>query len=236
MTDDGENFYNQKPVPRQVENIKVCALSDLHEQWRDVKVPKCDLLVVAGDLTYQGDYAKVQDFNNWCALLKSTGQVKEVVCIAGNHDLTAERDNETFRQLLTDCKYLQDEMLTWNGLNIYGAPWTPSFYRQHWVFNADRGREIRAHWDKIPHDVDILITHGPAYGVRDRLEDGEHVGCWDLRQAILAKNPRVHICGHIHCGYGLSMLGNTFTVNASTCTERYKATNTPIVFDIVPRK
>lgn len=217
---------------KTIKTTRVCAISDLHEKWEDLKIPKCDLLVVAGDLTYTGNYGKISEFNNWCDHLQNKGIVEEVVVIAGNHDLTAQRDPQTFRQLLSDVIYLEDELLLWNGLRIYGSPWTPSFYREHWVFNADRGSEIRGYWNNIPDNLDILITHGPAYGVRDMTPRGECVGCWDLREVILEKKPRVHIFGHIHHGYGIGMLGTTLEINASSCTERYQAENAPLVFDL----
>lgn len=214
-----------------VNQIRVCAISDPHEQWTAVKIPKCDILVVAGDLTYTGNLAKVSDFNNWARCLKQNGQAKEVVVIAGNHDLTAATDPDTFRDILEDVIYLCDEETTVAGLRIYGSPWTPSFYREHWVFNADRGEEIRQHWDKIPYGLDILITHGPPYGRGDNTPRGERVGCKDLRDAIIEKKPRVHICGHIHAGHGASLLEETICINASVCTEQYKPTYLPIVLD-----
>jgi Icc-related predicted phosphoesterase len=124
-------------------------------------------------------------------------------------------------------------MVEIQGLTIYGSPWTPSFFRHNWVFNADRGSEIRAHWQKIPANLDILVTHGPPFGIVDEvIRNYEHVGCHDLREAILDKKPRVHISGHIHHGYGLGMLGTTLCINASTCNESYKPINAPVVFEI----
>jgi Icc-related predicted phosphoesterase len=230
---DGGCFMPQPQVQqRTIKTTRVCAISDVHEKWADLKIPNCDLLVVAGDLTYTGDYGKISEFNGWCYGLQDRDVVKEVVVIAGNHDLTAQKDPKTFRELLCDVTYLEDEEYEWNGLRIYGSPWTPSFFRESWVFNADRGPEIRGYWNCIPENLDILITHGPPYGVRDNTPRGERVGCWDLREVILAKKPRVHICGHIHHGYGMGMLGTTLVVNASSCTERYKAENTPLVIDL----
>ena len=84
----------------------------------------------------------------------------------------------------------------------------------------------------IPSDTDILITHGPAYG-RGDFVGGEHVGCKDLLDTIVTKiNPKVHIAGHIHCGYGESFAGNTHFINAATLNESYMVTNKPIIFEI----
>lgn len=212
---------------------KICVISDIHEQWDKISIPKCDLLITAGDLTYRGDFVKVSDFNLWAAKLKSLGVVKEVVTIAGNHDLTAQDDPETFRELLSDVVYLCDELYNFDGIKIYGSPWTPSFFREFgWVFNADRGDEIKSHWEKIPNDVDILATHGPPFGILDNTPSGERVGCKDLKREIEKKKPRVCVFGHIHNGYGAAIHGETFFINASTCNERYEPTNIPILFQM----
>ena len=50
-----------------------------------------------------------------------------------------------------------------DNVRIYGSPWQPEFY--NWAFNLPRnGEEMKARWDAIPDNTDILITHGPAYG------------------------------------------------------------------------
>lgn len=225
----------EKPQVEQVpvKTVKLCAISDVHNQFTKLEIPNCDLLVVAGDITNVGEYEQIVDFNNWCAGLKGDGVVDEVVCIAGNHDLTAAHDPETWRNLLTDVTYLQDESCEVLGLRIYGSPWTPSFFRQHWVFNADRGEEIQQYWDKIPAGLDVLITHGPPYGGLDRTDYMQRVGCADLTRVIYEKKPRVHVFGHIHSGYGMGMMGNTVLMNAASCTERYKPENKPLVLDLI---
>ena len=226
--------WRKKPQTPQypVKQVRICAISDLHAYQDRVQVPKCDLLIVAGDITDRGEYEQTTNFNIWASKLQESGLVGEVVCIAGNHDLTAQRDPKTWRTLLKDVTYVEDEEIERFGLRIYGSPWTPAFFKQHWVFNAERGAEIQEHWDKIPEGLDVLITHGPAYGLCDLTPRGERVGCLNLRDTLLAKKPRVHICGHIHGGYGMGMLGNTLCLNAAICTETYKPTNQPLVIDL----
>jgi len=45
--------------------------------------------------------------------------------------------------------------------------------------------------------------------------------------------PALHVCGHIHEGYGVSQVGNTVFVNASSVSYGYKPVNNPIVVDLV---
>jgi Icc-related predicted phosphoesterase len=211
--------------------VKIVAISDLHEQWYDVKIPKCDILINAGDITYLGDLDQVRRFNHWAGWLRDEGIVGEVITIAGNHDLSAQKTPAKFKAQLPDVVYLEDEAYNSYGLKIYGSPWTPSFYRQHWVFNADRGPEIRGKWAKIPNDLDILITHGPPYGVLDLCDNG-NVGCVDLLDAVLEKRPKVLCFGHIHESPGTTYIGNTKAINASTCDGKYRPVNPPIVFEL----
>lgn len=213
--------------------IKICAVSDLHEQWNKVEIPKCDILVNAGDLTYRGDLRQIESFNDWCKELKELGVVKEVVTIAGNHDLSAQKLPRNFKEKVKDFIYLQDSEVSLFGIRIYGSPWSPSFYREYgWVFNADRGFEMKNHLKKIPEGLDILLSHSPPFGLRDKVPSGEYVGCKDLLQAIKDKKPKYVVCGHIHHSYGQSEIENTIVINASICTEQYKPDNKPIIFEI----
>lgn len=228
--------YKPQVEQRPVNTVRVCAISDLHLKFKQLSIPKCDVLVIAGDITNVGDYKDVSDFNIWAHMLQERGFVGQVVCIAGNHDITAQTDPETFKYLLPDVTYLNEESVRAKGLLIYGTPWSPQFGRG-WAFNAERGADIQKHWDKIPYNLDVLIVHGPPYGHNDMVEDhkgvmNEHVGCWNLRETILEKKPRVVVCGHIHEGYGMSLLGSSLILNAAVCNYRHQPVNPPLVIDL----
>jgi Icc-related predicted phosphoesterase len=211
--------------------MKIVAISDLHEQWSQLHIPECDVLIVAGDITYDGKPHKLAEFNAWAERLQDRGTAGDVVVIAGNHDLLAERNPDGFRAILQDVTYLQDESIEIGGLNIYGSPWTPTF-GYGWAFNADRDR-IFQHWKKIPGNTDILVTHGPAFGILDRNQERERCGCPRLRDVIeFEVQPKLHICGHIHEGYGVGHLGFTTMVNASVLNRHYQCVNKPVVIEL----
>lgn len=96
----------------------------------------------------------------------------------------------------------------------------------------NRGNQIKQKWDLIPNGIDILITHGPPYGHGDKTIKNENCGCVDLMNAIKRVQPRVHIFGHIHEGYGVTKEGNTIFINASSLNVNYKMHNKPVVFEI----
>lgn len=207
-------------------SITLVTISDTHALHDSIDVPEGDVLIHAGDLTNHGSLEDVVRFSEWLATLPH----RHKLVIAGNHDFCFERDPEAARGALEGCIYLEDETVTLEGVRFYGSPWQPWFY--DWAFNLRRGPEIRERWDLIPDDTDVLITHGPPAGYGDRTARGERVGCEDLLDAIARVRPILHVCGHIHEGYGLTSDGQTTFINASSCNLAYRPVQPPIVFEL----
>ena len=87
-----------------------------------------------------------------------------------------------------------------DGVKFFGSAFTPQF--NNWAFmHSERQRII--YWENAPIDVDILVTHGPPYGI---LDTGGKLtsllGCWYLYEYVERVKPKVHIFGHIHEGAG----------------------------------
>lgn len=214
--------------------MRVVAISDTH--CLHPEVPDGDLLIHAGDFTLSGDQKETEAAIRWFGSLPHPIKI----AIAGNHDWWFYHAGPIVSQEFIDehssseIVYLQDSpVLLENGLVVYGSPWQPWFY--DWAFNAHRGPDIRQYWDRIP-SCDILVTHGPPANILDRV-GRDHVGCADLADTIARVKPRVHIFGHIHCGYGHVTHNGTDYYNASMVNEIYKLTprQQPFVFDIEPR-
>ena len=213
--------------------MKVIAISDTHCKLSSVSFDdvSADILIHAGDLTMSGS---LKETAKELFILGGLRQkFKNIVLISGNHDFLAERDPLIMKNLCEDngVIYLQDSFTILNNIKFYGAAWTPFF--QNWAFNRRRGNQIRRHWELIPDDVDVLITHGPVYGIHDQVEnEKEHLGCRDLLDEMLRVKPKVHVCGHIHSGYGVKFTQGTTYINASLLDESYKLKNKPIAFEI----
>lgn len=205
---------------------------------RPLVVPDGDILIFAGDLCNSGTLPEVADFGRW---LRSLPHRYKVV-IAGNHDFPFEH----FREQAVDelfgagdgggIVYLQDSQITLMGLRIYGSPWQPRFF--DWAFNLDRnGPELAEKWAMIPEGLDVLVTHGPPYGVLDETHFGlRRMGCELLAAAVVMKQPRLHVFGHNHGGYGKrGGPDGTIFVNAAICDDRYAPIREPIVIDLAVR-
>lgn len=208
--------------------MRLVCISDTHGLHDSLTLPSGDVLLHAGDCTNRGTLAEVQAFLAWFA---QVGDFRHRVLIAGNHDFAFEHSPREVRRMVPKkVTYLEDSGIKLGGLKFWGSPYTPWFH--NWAFNC-RGEAIEPHWDKIPNDVDVLVTHGPPYGVMDKtLNDGQEVGCPFLKRALKRCQPRVHVFGHIHEGYGQQEFGETLFVNASTCDPQYRLVNAPIIVDL----
>ncbi len=211
--------------------MKIVCLSDTHNCNEQINVPDGDLLIHSGDATVRGAQTEVEDFLAWFSSLPHTHKI----FVAGNHDWLYEKDNQQAR-FLTDkfgIEYLQDSSVKIEGLNIYGSPWQPRFF--DWAFNLNRGQELAEKWNMIPTQTDILITHGPPNGILDEVQRKywvENTGCEELRKKVEEIRPKLHIFGHIHCGYGQAEKFGVKFINASNCNESYEPINPPIVIEI----
>ena len=193
-----------------------------------LNLPKGDVLIHAGDISMKGAEHEITGFMNWF----SQQDFKHKILIAGNHDFYFERmpDEEINKIIPTDVIYLNDSGVEINGTKFWGSPITPWFF--NWAFNRHRGESIKTHWDLIPDNTDVLITHGPVHKILDKTTNGTYTGCEDLLQKVQEVKPKVHICGHIHEAYGKIEKDGTVFINASVLNEKYELKNEAVVIDI----
>lgn len=218
-------------------------ISDLHGHYPELEGG--DLLIVAGDLTERDQFSEYQNFFLWLCEQKYTRKI----LIAGNHDNHLKGlfriPNEE-----TDLDYLCDSGTEFEGLKIWGSPWTQWFHgvNPHCkAFMLKNDEDLAKKWALIPNDIDILITHSPPYGILDAVERGSflpefnifpntfRVGSLSLKEKIQAIKPRLHVFGHIHECFGQHkfLTGYEYSndiqyVNASYVNEHYKPVNKPI--------
>ncbi|MCU0389773.1 MAG: metallophosphatase domain-containing protein [Thermoflexibacter sp.] len=206
--------------------MKIVCISDTHGLHEQVSIPEGDILLHAGDISKRGKEHEVVNFNHWLATLPHPHKVM----IAGNHDFIFEQNPTLAQSLITNAIYLNDSMIEINGLKIWGSPISPWFH--DWAFNRKRGNEIKKHWDLIPAEIDILITHGPPFGILDYTASGRTVGCEELAKTIIKIKPKIHLFGHIHESYGIVEVNQTTFINASILDLNYKVVNQAVVIEI----
>ncbi len=210
-------------------------ISDLHGHYPELEVG--DLLIVSGDLTARDDNKGWTAFELWLCEQK----YKKKIFIAGNHD---NKLQDGSWDIVGDgnTEYLCDSGTEFEGLKIWGSPWTRSFKGMNprcKAFTLDTEQELLEKFKLIPHDTDILITHSPPYGILDECAQGDRimsVGSTALRDELDRIKPLYHIFGHIHEGYGKVLLKhtgpNTMCINASHVDERYRPVNKTVRIEI----
>lgn len=196
-----------------------------------------DLLIVTGDLTARDTSVEYSECLTW---LMNQPYSKKIF-IGGNHDnlLVGSIPKKHFNCNENECfEYLCDSGTEFEGLRIWGSPWTKTFPGMNpkcKAFTVDTEEELAEKWALIPEDVHILITHTPPYGILDGIdiEDGSffHVGSKTLFQNWDG-GLKLHIFSHIHEGYG-EVKGNNgifpyHYVNCSHVNERYQPVNKPV--------
>jgi predicted phosphodiesterase len=215
--------------------MKITCISDTHNQHLHIPpdwLEGGDVLVHAGDVSGRGTLKEIEAFLEWFNEQPYTHKIM----IAGNHDFWFERTtafvvNEMLQEKYPNITYLNDTGIEIDGVKFWGSPVQPWFY--DWAFNR-MGTDICRHWDMIPLDTDVLITHGPMKGFLDMTTRGVSTGCpYLLEKSAEMTNLKLFVCGHIHEAYGKFEFpdGGVF-VNASTLNFNYQVQNKPIVVEI----
>ncbi len=189
-------------------------------------------MIVAGDLTARDTHIEYQKFFDWF----KNQSYKKKIFIAGNHD-NKLTDFYCCAQELIDFEYLCDSGTEFEGLKIWGSPWTtrfPGINPLCCAFTVNTDQELSEKWDLIPKDTDILITHSPSFGNYDYVNNRnssivQSVGSLSLWIKSLEILPKLHVFGHIHEAYGNCTHYNGIRlVNCSHVNERYQPVNKPI--------
>lgn len=214
--------------------MNITCISDTHNQHNNIPskyLTGGDCIIHSGDVSGRGTRQEIELFLEWYSGLPYTHKV----LIAGNHDFffeeAPEYEIEAVLAKYPNIIYLNDSGIEIEGLKIWGSPVQPWFHS--WAFNR-KGTEICKHWDLIPLDTDILITHGPAKGYLDLTLHGDVTGCPYLLEKISEMtNLKLFVHGHIHEAYGRVDFpdGGVF-LNASVLNARYVMSNLPHEIEI----
>jgi Icc-related predicted phosphoesterase len=215
--------------------MKIVTFSDIHGQqnkkltnWFESN--PADLLIFAGDLQANQTTDDGTKFTQWLHKLPYPSKIM----VFGNHDGYYDIiTNYVVNNFYDDIVILNNNSYTYNKngneINIFGSPHSVEF--GSWWFML-KDEELEKLWEKIPDNTDILITHGPPYGILDKTYAGINAGSKTLAKRIAElKKLKYHIFGHIHEAFGTVTIGQVTYLNTSLLNERYKFVNNPIIID-----
>lgn len=204
--------------------MKVVCISDTHDVHYP-ELPEGDMLIHAGDVSLNGSPQEITRFLDWFE--KQPHRHK--IFVGGNHDRSLEQYGWGFfeRKGIT---YLENSSTKIEGFKIFGSPASRTF--GHICAFMREEEALRRLWLGLDGTHDIVITHSPAKWFRDSEADGVPLGSESLAEFLRYANPLLHVCGHIHGGYGQTEHKGTQYVNASHLDVTYRKFNAPIVVDL----
>jgi Icc-related predicted phosphoesterase len=210
--------------------MKFLLLSDLHERLPNIDtIPQVNAIIFAGDFALRKRWDWQQEklvwyhvYSWWLEKIRERGI--ETIAIAGNHDSIAQAQPGFLRAFFD--YYLEEEVIDYHGLKIYGSPWTLPFC--DWAFAKEEDEQREALKD-LPY-VDIFINHGPPFGILDYV-DNEYCGSKAVLEYCERMQPKLVVFGHIHEGRGTINRGNTLYVNAAHVDRAFNPSNEYIVWD-----
>jgi len=191
-------------------NVKLLLFSDVHcsvEHCQELvkKAESVDIVVGAGDI---GNMRS--GLNETIEILAAI--TKPTILVPGNSESREELESAcgTWQSAtILHGSGAEIENLQFYGLGG-GIPVTP-FGSWSYDFDEEQAESMLANCPKNC----ILVTHSPPKGAGDQSSSGENFGSVAIRAAIMAKTPRVAICGHIHESAGKQeKLAETPVINA----------------------
>lgn len=214
------------------DNLSIVIISDTHNKHRQIQtkdLPVADIIIHCGDFTSTGNSTEINDFVSWYSNLN---QYEYKIIIAGNHDFLFETHPNLAKECITsNIIYLEDSGVEILGRYFYGTPVQKVF--NNWAFNRSE-EKMKLHWESIPNNTDVLITHTPPHMIHDFVVYGhENVGSMSLRDEVLNRiKPQIHCFGHIHESNGITEINGIKFINASNLNEMYVYKHKPIMVHI----
>ena len=209
--------------------MKIVCISDMHERYGGLDLPEGDILVCTGDFSDHAHSKDVERFNKWGNYIRAEYSFRHRLLVTGNHDRFCLTNPVEAATLLTNWTWLQANTIEIEAKIFHGISWQPWAWDDMW---AKTGKRFIPLYAQIPEKIDVLLTHGPPFGIRDQVLNGAFVGDKYLANRVLEVRPQAHIFGHIHEAYGRTYQDGIEFINASICNIHGELTNAPIILEI----
>lgn len=215
-------------LPRDV-SVKILHISDTHGLLPE-PIGDWDVVVHSGDMMPNRSYGvrpvEVPFQRLWiednAPRFHARYWTKPFLYCPGNHDYHDPTPH--MRALGIDARLICNNEALVDGVRFWGFPWVPQFYDWNWMCGpAERREHLKPAVELMESaELDVLVAHGPMYGVLDRNADGERCGSRVLRETLqtVKRAPRALLHGHIHESHGLQAWSRGMLVSNAATTQR----------------
>jgi Icc-related predicted phosphoesterase len=216
--------------------MKILHISDTHGGMPAL-LPDGDVVVHSGDMLPNKSFANrpiehafqrmwIED--NVQKLAAWIGK-RPFLYTPGNHDYYDPCS--LLRDAGVDARLLCDSGLTLDGVSFWGFPWVNEFCGWNWMCEEPEMISRCGDLTEIMDagGIDVLVTHGPIFGVLDRNREGTRCGSKALKHAMQTTThpPKLLLHGHIHEAAGLQGWSRGMVVSNAACTQRAVSVPTP---------
>jgi Icc-related predicted phosphoesterase len=209
--------------------MKILHLSDTHGTLKPLKsdakivvhsgdfLPNCSRGLKWMEIPFQAKWIEKSASN-----IRKVYEGRRLLVLPGNHDFVAL--GKLLKEEGVNVECLNRRLVHVDGFAFYGFPLVPWFCGE-WNFEETE-RSIEHHLGELKElmetgAVDVLVSHGPLFGVLDQNEDGENCGSTSLMDCLLkARHPPKYVLhGHIHEAAGVKEW-NKIAVSNAACIQR----------------
>ena len=202
--------------------MRILAFTDIHGSYDRVeailsKESPFDAVIIGGDLTTHGMAGEASE-----AIRRFQQFHKPVFAVAGNMDLPAF--DEVYKTLGVNINaqgVLFDDV---GFFGIAGSPFTP-MHTPYEISEEEIKRRAESGWQGVQAARwKIFVPHAPPRDTKlDKIFLGKHVGSTAVREFVERHHPDVLVCGHIHEGRGVDVLGKTTIINCGAAGRGFYA-------------
>lgn len=225
---------------------KIVAISDTHGVDFMSLVPTCDILLLCGDISPANKAHDVATQRWWYRnkflpqLIELKNKCGKIVFIAGNHDVflfdcykRGLNESEIRKNLPEGVFYLCNDSVIIDGIKIFGSPWVNAPFWADvggavWNFASKNNEFLEKVFADIPSDVDIIMSHGPAYGYCDQILDQGVVEFAALKYKDSAKSENLGSMALIN---RIKEISSSSDKNISFCSGHiHSANHAPVIY------
>lgn len=194
--------------------MKFVVISDTHGEFPNpASLPEADFFIHCGDITNIGIHGDsvINSAKSW--FIELSKRYGKVFAIQGNHDIGIS--NSLIKEW--GAVPLNQRISEYEGIKLGGVSLTVAYNKpsliRYWDYMTTDDRVEQYNWDFEP--VDIVVSHGPPYGVLDKTYDGDRIGSIEAQNYIIRHSPKYFVCGHVHESAGKILFRGTQVVNTA---------------------
>lgn len=191
--------------------MKILAISDIHCNTKafakmSLPITNSDLIIISGDLTRSGSAAEALDVLSYIERYN-----RNILAVHGNIDRLEVLNvlEDKGYNIHGKCKIINDIAF----FGVGGSSPTPVNTATEYT-ESEIADFLKRGYEKISNSIkNILITHAPPKGIRDRTFLGLRGGSRSIKEFL--KNHSIDLClsGHIHEAYGIEKFNSTIVAN-----------------------